>query len=604
MKIEVTGWFNKAKFATLILIIPIFMFAATYTSSQDGAWSSAATWGGAGVPAAGDSAIIGNAVTLTADTSAQYVQINGGGSLAISTYTIAISDSIVGAGSVTISTGTLDVGGNISVGTITCSGAANINLEGGWNVSSFTASTSTITFDGSGAQSIESNNVFYDMTSDKSSGTLTINSNLDIDNALTLSSGTVDVASGNIISFYGTGTIVDVATGANFSTTSSGQLYFDDDATIQSTVASTNLPGLQFTRTASRTLTLAASGGAVTFTVRGEVERGGRANLSLTSSPAATLAYAPGITLKYSASNTAMTAGPEWPGTNGPDNVTNVSAVNVTLSEDRTIPSGGNLILNQTTTSSFIVDSGNTLIINGTLERRTTGTTGITVNGTLSYGSIGSVLTYNASNAVTIGAEWPTGTSGIPENVTITITTGELSGSNTYYIPKDLNFNVGSLNLSSDSLIVLGNVIGSDVAGSTTINDATTLVMGNSGIGTSYAQTIQGSLTLNKMVVNKTGGSSVDSNMVSLTGTGALSFTENSVLTITAGTLNFNGNTLSATGSNNTILINDSLRTGGTSLAAFETITATSGSILFNGDSQENIPVCIYLLITSELVVT
>src|SRR5258708_2345388 len=40
------------------------LFATTYTSSQSGNWSSSSTWGGMGVPSAGDTANVPHTVTL------------------------------------------------------------------------------------------------------------------------------------------------------------------------------------------------------------------------------------------------------------------------------------------------------------------------------------------------------------------------------------------------------------------------------------------------------------------------------------------------------------------------------------------------------------
>ena len=55
-----------ARFALLVftLVAAIPLFAATFTSSQNGNWSSASTWGGAGVPGAGDTATVNHTVTL------------------------------------------------------------------------------------------------------------------------------------------------------------------------------------------------------------------------------------------------------------------------------------------------------------------------------------------------------------------------------------------------------------------------------------------------------------------------------------------------------------------------------------------------------------
>src|SRR5881398_1356304 len=44
-------------------------FATSYTSGASGNWSSSATWGGAGVPGAGDTATITGGYTVTLDVA-------------------------------------------------------------------------------------------------------------------------------------------------------------------------------------------------------------------------------------------------------------------------------------------------------------------------------------------------------------------------------------------------------------------------------------------------------------------------------------------------------------------------------------------------------
>jgi hypothetical protein len=67
---------------------------AAYTSSQTGNWSSASTWGGAGVPGNGDTATVNNAVTVDVNTivgtspsdqTTIVLQINNPGTLTIAT---------------------------------------------------------------------------------------------------------------------------------------------------------------------------------------------------------------------------------------------------------------------------------------------------------------------------------------------------------------------------------------------------------------------------------------------------------------------------------------------------------------------------------------
>lgn len=59
----------KKLLTVLIAAFPLAAFATAYTSSQDGNWSSSATWGGAGVPGNGDTASIGHNITVDVDTT-------------------------------------------------------------------------------------------------------------------------------------------------------------------------------------------------------------------------------------------------------------------------------------------------------------------------------------------------------------------------------------------------------------------------------------------------------------------------------------------------------------------------------------------------------
>ncbi len=90
---------------------------------------------------------------------------------------------------VTISGGTLNVNN------------LNLNVGGNWtNNGSFTPGTATVTFNGTGAQSISKTGgeTFYNLTVDKSSNTLSLNNDVTVSNALALTNGIVSISS-NII---------------------------------------------------------------------------------------------------------------------------------------------------------------------------------------------------------------------------------------------------------------------------------------------------------------------------------------------------------------------------------------------------------------------
>jgi hypothetical protein len=100
---------------------------AAYTSSQTGNWSSAATWGGGGVPGDGDTAAIGaHTVTVDADTTV-------GDSPASLGMVVTVADS----GALTVGTGiTLTVKGGIQCNSapLTLNAGANIVVVAGTGV--------------------------------------------------------------------------------------------------------------------------------------------------------------------------------------------------------------------------------------------------------------------------------------------------------------------------------------------------------------------------------------------------------------------------------------------------------------------------------------
>ena len=83
----------------VLLVSCVAAFPASYTSSQSGNWNQASTWGGAGVPGAGDTCTISN-VTVTLSDS-RTVGTDVGGSTAC---------SVTGTGALTIASG-----GNLSL---------------------------------------------------------------------------------------------------------------------------------------------------------------------------------------------------------------------------------------------------------------------------------------------------------------------------------------------------------------------------------------------------------------------------------------------------------------------------------------------------------
>lgn len=339
----------------------------------------------------------------------------------------------------------------------------------------------------------------------------------------------------------------------------------------------------------TRTLTFSGAN----FSIANSLERGNRsANIYLSNG--ASLSYNNGATLIYSPETFSMTVGNvEWPDSNGPENVTLSGSTSLTLNFDRTID--GTLLLNQVN-GNFIVSTGNTLTINGSLDRRTSGNRGIT--GTVEYASSGSTLRYQTSGATIIGSEWPE--IYPPEDLIMTITKSPQQEDDSLFssvninrtLARDLVLNVGKLSLGTGTLTVLGNVIGSDISGAAVIKDNTTLRIGN-GTGNSEQQNVSGIITLNKLEIDKAeSGASADELTVLMSSSAAFSFTTGGKLTIFAGILNLNGRDRFGGEPPDTLIINSNgiLKTGGTDLRGIGFIDASSGRIEFTGTNPEILP--------------
>ncbi|MGC9610945.1 MAG: peptidoglycan-binding protein [Minisyncoccia bacterium] len=233
----------------LVLTLGVFAFsahsalAATRTATATGVWSATSTWGGNPVPVAGDNIIVNTGVTVTVDINTAAVTtivlnapatangitisgmntLNATGAITMTSPTANVTQTIaVGAGTLnaasiaipgsnttnricllSLSTGTVNVTGAITTsGTaaqsrITFTGAGTINVGGNFASGTFTASTGTMNFNGTGAQTI--GDVAYNNLTTSGSGvkTLTLLANRTITGNLTIGSGANFTTAGN-----------------------------------------------------------------------------------------------------------------------------------------------------------------------------------------------------------------------------------------------------------------------------------------------------------------------------------------------------------------------------------------------------------------------
>lgn len=198
----------------------------TWTGAFDNEWADPSNWSPGAVPTAADNVII-----PTAGVSNE--PIIG----AASADNRAVNDISIQSGrTLTVNTDdTLDVGGDFTnQGTVTLSGSAQLFVAGDYDNASGTlnANTSTVTFDGTGSQSINTGGTgagkqFNNVAINKAAGTATLAGAIDINNDLTLTSGTFDVSGSD----FGV-TVADNWSNAATFTPRGGTVTFDGSGTI------------------------------------------------------------------------------------------------------------------------------------------------------------------------------------------------------------------------------------------------------------------------------------------------------------------------------------------------------------------------------------
>lgn len=200
-----------------------------------GDWNTASSWDQNIVPQALDYVEINHDMSVdVSDAFSGPLTVASGKTLTIGANNLSAStNSISGSGAITISTGTL-TGGAISVATLTTSGSATINASGDWGVTNFTKSTSTVNFTGSGNYSTATN--FFNLT--VSSGTRTMNANMDVEASLTISgTATLGANSSRTLTTSGNNSIIDVTSsnglqGADYGDGNLISLHVSGDETI------------------------------------------------------------------------------------------------------------------------------------------------------------------------------------------------------------------------------------------------------------------------------------------------------------------------------------------------------------------------------------
>ncbi len=218
----------------------------------------------------------GETITMTKDTDTGLVEYTGTSTYATLPYGNSYNNlTFNGSGGSFTHDNTLDINGNLTItaGTLNSNGQ-NITLAGNWsNSGTYTSGANTVTFDGSGAQSLVSGGNsgdgydFNNLTVNKAGGTLTLSSNdVEIDGNFTLTAGTLDANArtmtvrgnwDNNDSFLANGSTVNLGTASQ---TISGSTSFHN-LTKQVSSAATLTLTAGTTQTVTNTLTLNGASG-------------------------------------------------------------------------------------------------------------------------------------------------------------------------------------------------------------------------------------------------------------------------------------------------------------------------------------------------------
>src|SRR2546421_5097776 len=112
--------------ALILIFAATPLFAASFSSTTSGNWSSVSTWGGAGVPGSGDTATVNGGHVVTLDIPVTVATLTLGGGQINGTQSIAVTSAF------NWNSGTLSGGGNITntaTSTATLNGAGTLDAR-------------------------------------------------------------------------------------------------------------------------------------------------------------------------------------------------------------------------------------------------------------------------------------------------------------------------------------------------------------------------------------------------------------------------------------------------------------------------------------------
>ena len=289
----------------------------------------------------------------------------------------------------------LTVVGNVTIqsGTTLHAGGLNVFLGGDWNNSgTFVSGGNTVTFNGSGAQALtrRGGETFNNLIINNISGTLSLNNSETVNNACSLSQGTIAVG-GNTLTLNAT-----VAGGGTFTSTST--VNYNQGSAGQGVLAGNygNLVFSDFNKTLASAGTIGIAGTFTTGSAVGHAVAGSTIDFSGGSQTIPAFAY---INLSLSGSGTKTGSGTLTVGGNLTNNTGIVFSGTTTLNVNGTTHTNGGTL----STATLSVGSGGTLTNNGTMTISTAlsgaGTLTQGATGILNLGGTAGVAALNASAA-------------------------------------------------------------------------------------------------------------------------------------------------------------------------------------------------------------
>lgn len=316
-------------------------FSATKTASVTGNWSSTTTWGGA-LPAAGDSVVIADGVTLTVDGNYTCKGIAFGvigpkaaASLVVNTgFTLTVTNAVnCPASNIDLNvTATYTISGG---GTINCTNfyANNPFKPSGSNTTTLNVVTSlnainisnNLVINSTVNQGNKTNNGYLNFQS----GTITVANSVTTANVATTNIGTLDMvtsASSPTLVLNGASPFVLNNTGSsamNFNGTGSTVKYAASSS--QNSVLGRPYTNLTFAGSGTKNILAGAS-------VSGTMSMQGTATAA--SQP---ISYGAGATLEYKGSTAQTTSNYEYPTTSGPSALRIDNTLGVTLNGDKSV---------------------------------------------------------------------------------------------------------------------------------------------------------------------------------------------------------------------------------------------------------------------------